>query len=59
MEYMTVQQVAKKLQLNVETIRRKIRSGKLPAYITGKSYRISNEQIKEFLEEETIKRQAN
>ena len=46
----TVQQVAKELQLDPETIRRKIREGKLDAYSIGRHYRISEEQLQNFLE---------
>lgn len=51
LEYKTVKQVADELQLSEETIRRKIRSGELDAYMTGKSYRISRRQLKDFLKE--------
>ena len=46
----TVQQVAEELQLDPETVRRKIRDGKLDAYNIGRHYRISEEQLKDFLE---------
>ena len=50
MSLMTVQQVAEELDMHPETIRRKIKAGDLKAYTTGRSYRISEEQLLEFLE---------
>ena len=52
MPYKTVQQVADDLQLDPETVRRKIRQGELKAYSIGRSYRISDEQVNEFLTKE-------
>ena len=46
----TVQQVAEELGMHPETVRKKIRDGDLKAYHTGKSYRISEEQLVDFLE---------
>ena len=50
MSLYTVQQIAEKLQMHPETIRQKIKRGEIEAYTTGKSYRISEEQLLEFLE---------
>ena len=50
MSLMTVQQVAEELDMHPETIRRKIKSGDLKAYTTGRSYRISEEQLMNFLQ---------
>ena len=49
MSLMTVQQVAEELDMHPETIRRKIKAGDLKAYTTGRSYRISEEQLMNFL----------
>ena len=50
MSLMTVQQVAEQLDMHPETIRRKIKAGDLKAYTTGRSYRISEEQLMNFLQ---------
>lgn len=50
MELMTVKQAAKKLQLHPETVRRKIKNKELKAYVTGKSYRITEQQLQDYLE---------
>lgn len=52
MAYKTVQQIAEELQVHEQTIRRKIYSGELNAYKVGSSYRISDEQLKKYLEKE-------
>lgn len=54
----TVQQVAEELQCSEESVRIWIRRGKLKAYTTGKSYRISEEQLQEFLESDNKTKQG-
>ena len=49
MELMTVQQAAEILQLHPETVRRKIKEKRLKAYVTGKSYRITQQQLEDYL----------
>jgi len=46
----TVEQVATQLNLSVNTIRRYVKSGKIRGSKLGKSWRISAEQIKDFIE---------
>lgn len=53
-EFFSPQQVATKLGLHKETILRHIRDGKLKAYkINTRTYRISPDQLKHFLEQDT------
>ncbi len=51
-EWLTVAQVAQRLQLNDETVRRWIRAGELPALDLGKKagYRVRPEDLAAFLE---------
>ena len=44
-----MQQVASELQVHPETIRRAIKRGELKAYTIGKSYRVADEDIDEFM----------
>lgn len=49
---LTVQQVADRLQVNVETVRRLLRSGDLPGWRIGgrAGYRIFESHLEEFLD---------
>jgi len=49
-EYLTVSEAAKKLRVKNVTIYRMARSGKLPAVKVGRSWRISNEKLKEMFD---------
>lgn len=49
-DFYTAQDLADKLQVNVMTIYRYIRSGKLKAYKIGKEYRIDDVEFNSFLE---------
>ena len=49
-KYYTTEEIAKLLNVAVLTVRRWILSGKLSAYKIGRSYRISETQLKEFLQ---------
>ncbi len=42
-------EVAKYLSVNVQTVRRWIHAGELRAYRVGKFWRVSREQVEEFL----------
>ena len=50
MKFHTPDQVAKILQLNILTIYKYIRLGKLPAIKVGRSYRISENDLEQFLQ---------
>ena len=46
----TTQQAAEVLQINIQTLRKWVREGKLPASKLGSDYRITGEDIKSFLD---------
>lgn len=46
---LTAEEVAERLRVNVNTVRRYIRSGRLPAIRLGKGYRIRSEDLESFL----------
>lgn len=48
--YYTVNEIAEKLKLEVTTIRKYIREGKLTAYKFGREFRVGEEELNEFLE---------
>jgi len=48
---LTTENVADLLQVDVETVRRYIREGKLRAIKLGREYRVRREDFEEFLEE--------
>jgi excisionase family DNA binding protein len=49
MVYLTVEDVAKQLQVSTYTVRRWLKSGKLPAIKLGKEWRISPDDLEAFL----------
>ena len=48
-EFYTAQEVADKLRVNVMTIYRYIKAGKITAYKFGKEYRIDKMEFEDFL----------
>ena len=54
-QYLTLEQVAEALQLQVETIRRYVRAGELKAARFGRRYRVRPEELDRFvrMKEET------
>jgi excisionase family DNA binding protein len=54
--YYTTEEIAKMLTIHVVTVRRWIREGKLPAILLGKSYRVTKEDLRRFLEERRTNR---
>lgn len=50
----TIKQVAELLQVSKQTIYNYITSGKLQATKAGKEYRITNEQLEEFINSNTV-----
>ena len=48
-EFYTAQEIADKLRVNIMTIYRYIKSGKLNAYKTGKDFRIEKKEFDRFL----------
>lgn len=51
--YYTPQQVAEKLQINIRTVYKWIREGKLKAIKIGDLWRISETELKRFVEDES------
>jgi excisionase family DNA binding protein len=49
-EWLTTEQVAKELQVNVQSVRKWINSGELEASQIGKGYRVSREDLRTFME---------
>lgn len=50
-DFLTVEQVAKTLQVHWQTILNYIKNGKLKAVKLGKGYRISKEELKRFIKQ--------
>lgn len=55
-ELLTTEQIAEILKLNVVTIRRYIKSGKLKAAYFGKEYRVSKSDFESFVDQHRGKR---
>jgi excisionase family DNA binding protein len=49
-EYLTIEEVAKKLRVNNRTVYRLAVKGQIPAFKFGKSWRISAVKLEKFLE---------
>lgn len=56
--YYTVSEIAEKLKLEVTTIRKYIREGKLPAYKFGREFRVGEQELNEFLESRSVKKKV-
>jgi len=54
-EFYTAQEVADILKVNIVTVYRYIKAGKLVAYKFGKEFRIENNDFKNFLKRMTYK----
>lgn len=54
-EFYTAKEISDKLKLNVMTIYRYIKSGKLKAYKIGKEFRIEKQEFDDFLNNVKIK----
>ena len=49
-EFYTAEELAEKLRVNIMTIYRYIKAGKLKAYKTGKEFRIERSEFERFLD---------
>jgi excisionase family DNA binding protein len=49
-QFYTCEEVAEMLRLNIMTIYRYIKAGRLQAHKFGKDYRITSDELKQFLE---------
>ena len=54
LKFYTVHEVAKMLEVSIETVRRYIKSGKLQAFKMGKAYKITQEQVNKALEQSKV-----
>lgn len=59
MKVYDLKEVCELLKMNIQTIRKYIREGKLKASKVGTHYMITEEAIKEFLELQQVKTDAN
>lgn len=50
-DFYTARELADKLRINIMTIYRYIKAGKLKAYKIGKEFRISKEEFNKFLQD--------
>ena len=53
--FLTVKEVAEMLRLKVITVYEFVKDGKLPAVRLGKSYRIAEKDLNEFLRENKVR----
>jgi excisionase family DNA binding protein len=51
-EYLTPEQVAKKLQMNARVVRRMLAAGTIPGKRVGRIWRVSAQTLREFIEGE-------
>ncbi len=54
-DFLTVEQVADKLQIHWQTVLNYIKSGKLKALKLGKGYRISQKALDKFIKENSVR----
>jgi excisionase family DNA binding protein len=54
-EYMSVKEIASLLKVHIVTVRRWIISGKLPAFLLGKDYRINKKDFDKFMNDRKVK----
>ncbi len=54
--YYTVEDIAKELEVSVDTVRNWIKAGRLEAFKVGRDYRISREQFQRFMDERRTRR---
>lgn len=57
MNYLTSEEIAAKLRVDISTVRRWITSGQLPAIKVGKQYRIESRAYDQFLKDREVPRQ--
>jgi excisionase family DNA binding protein len=54
MEYMTAEEIAAKLRVDISTVRRMIRSGVLPSIRVGRQYRVLRTAYEQFLKNREV-----
>ena len=55
--FLSTEEVAERLSLNVRSVRRLIRLSELPGVFTGKSYRIPESELQRWMDAHKIRRQ--
>lgn len=58
-EFLTAEEVAEMLKVNIMTIYRYIKAGKIKAYKFGKGFRITNEDLQKFVSSSQINGNKN
>jgi putative molybdopterin biosynthesis protein len=53
-EFLTVEEIAKRLKVKPFTVRDWVRKGELPAYKVGRSLRVKKEDFEQFLKDRRI-----
>ena len=48
-DFLTVEEIAEKMRVKIDTVREWIRKKQLPAYKVGRDYRIKRDDYEEFL----------
>ena len=48
-QLLTTQEIAEKLKLNVEVVRRKLRSGEIPATKMGRLWRVKDMELQRYI----------
>jgi excisionase family DNA binding protein len=56
MDYLTPEEIAAKLRVNIATVRRWIKLGELPAYQVGRLYRVEKPAYEAFLKSREVPR---
>ena len=54
-EYISAKEIASLLKVHIVTVRRWIISGKLPAFLLGKDYRIKKDDFDKFMNDRRVK----
>ncbi len=58
-DFLTVKEVAQKLHLSTETVKKKLQSGELPGHKVGRKWLISPSELMRHLEEQRKLREQN
>lgn len=59
MNYLTPEEIAAKLRVDISTVRRWIRLGQLPAFRVGRQYRVEEPAYEVFLKSREVPRQQD
>jgi excisionase family DNA binding protein len=54
MEYMTAEEIAARLRVDISTVRRFLRSGDLPSIRVGRQYRVTSEAYAQFVKNREV-----